>query len=425
MGTFEELKQLQQQVADAAADVDTAEDQLLNAYTAVEIGRDQLDAALDVNRAAVKKLTVASVALNRWTPPVVDPPTPPSTIAGFNLGRFLHEQDTRYNVADQAKNWEFQVIQGDVWKLPMVQQLRAADPAATLLRVTTSLARRRNDTNGYTTALPPGEISDSWMLRNTSGQILERVRDGDQLPDPGNIAYQTAIANRLEKLLKDQPYWTGVWLDEMIGNPQWWNAINYGNGIMVKSNGVRYTTQGQWQAALQQLVNYLRTRLSLIGKQVWVNLAFDYTDVAWGQSMVNSSDGSTNEFFVARGNEQTAVLENAHYSDTVDWMSKLNASGKLYHAHAQTDSASLADYAAGVFALFANPDKGFFSAGKDPYPVAGTMNSPMMQVLRRTGAPKGPAIAGQRLFEKGTVRVNASSQASATLPATTAVWVAS
>lgn len=430
MSTFDELKQA---LTAAVAAVDAAEDQILSATLDVEYAASRVDAAatkLDdataANSAAIVQLLAANAALQRYVLPTPEPPTPPSTIAGFNVGRMLHEQDTRYNVADQAASWEFQVIQGDVWKLPMVQQLRSLDPAATLLRPSTWTARRAGDTNGYTTLLPPGQIPDRWMLRNNKGAILQRSRDGDQLVDPGNVEYRNAAASNLIKIFTEQPYWSGVWIDEVIADWAWWNATNLSGGL-IAVNGYTYSTLTQWQEAVAGLVETVSGKVKAAGKEVWANLSSKSAAATdeWSKRVARATTGTTQEFFVARGTEPTATIENGHYKAAVDWISYLNGIGRKYHMNAQTDSVGLADYAAGVFALHADPSKGFFSAGKDPYPVAGTMNTPVMQYLRRTGAPKGFASGGQRVFEKGTIMVNPSAQASNLLPATTAIWVTS
>jgi hypothetical protein len=196
-------------------------------------------------------------------------------------------------------------------------------------------------------------------------------------------------------------------------------------GVPRTSAGFVYTSLSAWKAAVRGYVQHVAKFLKSHGIEVWANLSSTQsasTDT-WSQDIALAVTGTTQEFFIARGNEPTATLENGHYTAAVAWLKWLNTNKLKYHMHAQSDNPQLVDYAAGTFALWADPDLGFFSAGRDPYPVSAQLNTPLMQALRRTGAPLSLVAGGQRRFVNGIVQVNASGGATSTQSPTSARWL--
>jgi hypothetical protein len=338
---------------------------------------------------AANKADALTVALQNYTPDTT-PPAPSTTV---RFGRMLHQVDDTYPVATQEQRYGLQVIQGDQWHLPQVRAL-----GQTLkLRYATPVARRAKDQLGDSTCLPPGQILDSWMLRASNGGIIARERDGDQFVDVGNLAYQAAAAAYLADRCKREG-WSGIWLDEINADPRW----------SFQTMPAPYPNAYRYQVAIRGFVNAVAPVLRAAGLQVWINLAGDYDD-AWTNGLARETDGHTIEFFIARGSEQTANLANGYFGEALDWVTRREAEGKRGFFNAQTIDPGLVRYALATY-LLASKGVGFFGAGVDGYPVAGTVWTPDLDNARKLGAPLGTySVTGGlyvRQFSGGTVTVN-------------------
>lgn len=371
--------------------------------------RAQADALVSNARQLVTQADSHAAALRDYNP--APPPTP--TVSPVRFARFLHEQDKTYSIATQQERWRLQVIQGDPWHL---EQMRALVAGGTLaLRYATPVTRRTTDPDGDSTCLPPGQIPDAWMLRDTAGNIITRPRDGDQFVDVGNLAYQKAAGTCLADRCKREG-WPGVWIDEVNPDPR----------DSFKNNGQLppgYATPARYQAAIRGFVNAVGAALRGAGLQVWINLAGDYDD-AWTNGLARETDGATIEFFLARYPYETGSVSNGYFGEALNWVTRREAEGKPGMYHAQTTDPALARYALAGYLLATKGGAGYFSAGVDGYPVSGTVWTPDMENARKLGQPVGTyRVSGGlyvRDFEHGTVTANPGRSAVGGLAATSA-----
>lgn len=343
---------------------------------------------------AANKADALAVALQDYTPDT-KPPAPSTTV---RFGRMLHEVDDTYPVTTQEQRYGLQVIQGDQWHLPQVRAL-----GQTLkLRYATPVARRAKDQLGDSTCLPPGQIPDAWMLRDSAKNIISRPRDGDQFVDVGNPAYQAAAAAYLADRCKREG-WDGVWIDEINPRP----ADSFST-----ARPAAYGTDYRYQVAIRGFVNAVAPVLRAAGLQVWINLAGDYDD-AWTNGLARETDGHTIEFFVARYPHETANTVNGYFGEALDWVTRREAEGRPGFFNAQTTDPALTRYALATY-LLAAKGVGFFGAGVDGYPVSGTVWTADMDAARKLGQPLGAyrVVSGLyvRDFTNGGVTVNPASK---------------
>lgn len=334
-------------------------------------------------------------------------PTPTPTPTTVHYGRYLYEPDPT-DITTQTNRWTLQILQGDPWH----QQQKTAlttHPGTLTLRFASTLTRRPNDPPGDSQSLPPSQIPNTWMLHDTTGNIITRTRNNDQLVDPGNPNYQQAAATFLLGRCTTEN-WDGVWLDEINADPRW----SYPPNMPAK-----YPTLTTWQTALTQYIQTITTTLTTHGYQVWANLAGNYGDT-WTTTIANTVTGTGLEYYIAGGNPPLATLQNGRWQQQTHWQTNQPRG----HYNAQTTNPAAIRYALATYLLFNNSTHSTFGAGIDPYPVNKTMWTTDMETARKLGTPLATYTtkAGiyQRHFEHGDVTVNPSEQATNGMPPTSA-----
>jgi hypothetical protein len=276
------------------------------------------------------------------------------------------------------------------------------------------VARRPTDKYGDSTCLPLGKILDAWMLRNKAGSIISRKLEGDQFVDPGNTSYQDAAVTNLADVCISQG-WAGIWVDEVNRYP---SDSFHDLPTAADNTPVKYTARDAYSDAVLQFVGTVTRGLWQRGLQVWVNLggqldpATGYWDT-WTQQVAVVSTGHCIEFFVARGDQAPASLENGYWRPSLDWVTWQATAPCAAMYNAQTIEPALVTYALATYLLGMGPaGNSFFCAGRDPYKLAETVWTGDMVAAQKLGRALGKYMATggiyMRRFEHGIVQVNPS-----------------
>lgn len=374
--------------------------------------------------ALTAQATALATAVAAVDPPV---PTPPPMYIPVQYGRFVYEVDST-PVAAQAARWPVQVLQGDEWHLDQLKGLRALSLPGTLtLRYASMIARTPSDPPGAIQCVPPGQVPDAWMLRNKYGDIITRAgRGGAGFIDPGNPDYQQAAIKFLVATCRAQG-WPGVFFDEGCRHPEWSFGDNQATD-KAKDLPVKYPGRDAYATALRGFIQAVTPALRAAGLKVWVNLAGEFNATgwdAWTKGVAGDTDGHCIEFFVARGHEPTASVENGYWLPMLDWMRWQSSVPVKAMYHAMTSDETLARYALGTYLLAAPQSMSVFMASQDPYEVGKDVWSADMQTAKLLGGPAGSyKITGGGLyvreFERGTVTVNPSEKVIAGVAKTSA-----
>lgn len=346
--------------------------------------------------------------------PTTDPePEPGSRHNPAPCARFLHEVDRRFEIAEQVTRWPMQVLQGDQWHLPQLEALTKM-PGAVAMRYATPVARRASDAPGESVCLPPGLIPDTWMLKNRSGTVIARGRDGDEFVDVGNPTYQAAAARFLAGVCQGQG-WRVVWLDEV--NPDTRHSYKDNQGSdPARDLPIQYPTQYGYAKAMRGFVKAVTAALTAVGVEVWVNLGAQHDKAgvwdAWSKGVAMETAGHTFEAFVTGWGDELASLENGRWKPLLDWVVWQGEAKRKAIYNAQTTDWAEVRYALATMLLGTSGENTWFAAGRDPYRVAETVWTEDITRAQKLGRPLGPyTVAGgiySRLYQGGQVWVNPS-----------------
>jgi hypothetical protein len=325
------------------------------------------------------------------------------------FGRFNYAVDTTNSVQTQANQWPFEVLQRD--HLDQVAKLRAAETSGlpmTFLFYSDPMVVRPSDPKGYTTSLPAPEVIQShpdWLLHDSSGALITRDDGGgqvDDMMDPGNVAYQNAAAANLISVSR-QEGWAGVMLDEI--NETWaWTMT---------SQPVGYSSQQQWETAIEGYVHNVCGQIIAAGRSCYTNTGASTDDTAFWNAITSENTGSCQEFFIAMntsvgGDPARATIENGWWQPTEDRLVSSENAGKPSISHAYAADPDAVRYALGSFLLAWQGHGAFFAS--TTYAGAGDFWSADFDTARQLGAPQGgQQTAGNLLwrgFANGYVVVN-------------------
>jgi hypothetical protein len=286
--------------------------------------------------------------------------TTPNTEPSVQFGRLNYVVDTHDSDQVQADNWPFEVLQrGYAGQLSAIAHAETSTAPMTFLFYADPMVERPSDPKGYTTALPPAQIKPAWLLRDSSGALLTRSDgNGDEMLDPGNVAYQNAAAANLIGVA-DREGWNGVMLDEINETWQWTMARRPAN----------YPDQRSWDNALIAFVHNVCGQLAKAGRQCVTNTGDYATDASFWNQVTDDNSGSMQEFFVAQdtalGNHPAvATIENGWWQPSENRLIESQSAGKdsLFHAYAA--NAAEVRYALGSY-LLAWQGYGTFAASTD------------------------------------------------------------
>jgi hypothetical protein len=174
------------------------------------------------------------------------------------------------------------------------------------VRYANPVAYRQSDPDGFTQCVPPNQVSPSWLLTDSTGKVVSRVSNGDELIDPGNIDFQHAAIAFLTARCQAEG-WDGVILDEINQTPLWSYPVR----------PAKYPTDSSWQTAQLEFVKAVYNGLHAAGKKCWINLGADLGS-SWSVDVTEASDGACLQFFVGlAGSGQT--LTTAQWKSQLGW----------------------------------------------------------------------------------------------------------
>ena len=330
------------------------------------------------------------------------------------FGRLNYVVDTKNSDQVQANNWPFQVLQrGYAGQLAAIEHAETAKVPMTFLFYSDPMVERPSDPKGYTTALPPAKIKPAWLLRDSSGAVLTRSDgDGDEMLDPGNVAYQNAAAANLISVANAED-WDGVLLDEINETWSWTMAKQPAN----------YPTQQAWDTAQIAFVHNVCGQVIKAGKQCVTNTGDTATDASFWAQVTADNSGSMQEFFVALdtalgGSPTVATIDNGWWQASENRLITSQNAGKdsLFRAYAA--NATEVRYALGSY-LLAWRGYGTFAASTDYFGGTDAWSADFT-TAKSLGRPIGGYQASGNLlwrqFQHGYVLVNPhGTQQSATI----------
>ncbi len=333
------------------------------------------------------------------------------------FGRLNYVVDTAHSDQVQADDWPFEVLQrGYAGQVAAIAHAETTTAPMTFLFYADPMIERPSDPRGYTTALPPVQIKQAWLLRDSAGSVLTRSDgNGDQMLDPGNVDYQRAAATNLISVANSEG-WDGVMLDEINETWQWTMARQPAN----------YSTQQAWDAAEIEFVHNVCGQVVAAGKQCVTNTGDYATDAGFWNQVTADNSGSMQEFFVALdtalgGHPAVATIENGWWQPSENRLIASQNAGKdsLFRAYA-ADAAGVR-YALGSY-LLAWRGYGTFAASTDYYGDTDSWSADFT-AAHALGSPDAACqSAGQllwRQFQHGYVVVNPhSTQQTATVHGT-------
>lgn len=328
----------------------------------------------------------------------------PNTQPSVQFGRLNYVVDTHDSDQVQANNWPFEVLQrGYAGQVSAIEKAETSKAPMTFLFYSDPMIERPSDPKGYTTALPPAQIQPAWLLHDASGAVLSRSDgNGDEMLDPGNVAYQNAAATNLIGVASREG-WSGVLLDEINETWQWTMARQPAN----------YPNQQSWDNALIAFVHNVCGQLAKAGKQCVTNTGDYATDAVFWNQVTAGNSGSMQEYFVAQdtslgGHPAVATIENGWWQPSENRLIASQNAGKdsLFRAYAA--NAAGVRYALGSY-LLAWQGYGTFAASTDYYGDTDAWSADFT-TAHALGTPDGAYQASGELlwrkFQHGYVIVN-------------------
>jgi hypothetical protein len=354
---------------------------------------------------------VAPVSVGAWPTTVSHATVGITASAGVEssvqFGRLNYVVDTVHSDRTQANRWPFEVLQrGYSGQVAAIRRAETTGAPMTFLFYADPMVIRPSDPAGYTTALPPAEVEQgqpNWLLRDSTGKVISRSDgNGDEMTDPGNVAYQNAAAAKLIGIANTEG-WNGVMLDEVNQSWQWTMSAQPAN----------YPTQQAWDNAQIAFVRNVCGQVIKAGKLCVTNTGDSSSDTSFWSAITADNSGSMQEFYVALnpaigGAPPVATVENGYWQPSQQRLISSQNAGKNSIFHAYAANTAEVRYALGSY-LLAWQGHGTFAASTDYYGATDAWSSDFT-LAQSFGRPSGAEQAAGGLlwrpFAHGYVVVN-------------------
>lgn len=177
------------------------------------------------------------------------------------LANYYIRWDVSQSQAEQLAKWDVVILDMEVqWATPQAfQTLRRLNPDIKILAyITSQEVTTKNWSNQYLRTKLKRGISESWYLKNSSGQKLSQWPETYLLNM--NFGWTSYLANFVNREVMSTGYWDGVFYDNLWQDVSW-----VGNGIDInndrKADSASYVNS-KWQQGINNLLNQTR---SLVG----------------------------------------------------------------------------------------------------------------------------------------------------------------
>lgn len=272
----------------------------------------------------------------------------------------------------------------------------------------------------YSTGVPYSDASaNGWLLKDSSGNLLENTTYASYCADVGSSGYQNEWISNVESYLASHAGVDGIFIDNVLYDPK-------GD---CGAYPAKYPTTASWDTAMVGFVKAVYTALHAKGYYVALNAgAFKsgdstYNDgtstIAWWQQLGPYADGLTNEYYdeTSDGTDRLRTTAAAWYGDFDQWQRLIGTAqsdgddfiGITYGAAGDTTAMTFARASFllewnGHGSAFIYKIKGSSADASDP--------SWTTDIGQPIGAKSAVGVGYERSYTGGTVLVNPSPSSS-------------
>jgi hypothetical protein len=320
---------------------------------------------------------------------------------------------------------QYSVVIMNAWEANRIPAIKARSPK-TIVLVYKDMSSTRDYavTNGQDDAERPTGVGyadadkshPEWFLTDTKNKRVEwKGYGGHWWMDIGNAAYADAwTANVVDELTRAN--WDGVFVDNAMYTPDFY--LPPGKKL------AKYRNDAAYSAATEAFLTRAGAAVQQAGKRFTPNFGARFPDTELYKRWIALGSGAMREHFGRYGTDgKGEVITGASWDQQIDQQEQAGQQGKAYVAvtYAKVDDVEFQTYARASFLLGwdGRPDSALLytppKPGQNPWAKAWT---------RDIGTPTGPreqTVTGawRRTFTKGTVVVNPSASATATIEGVT------